>query len=85
MDPLDSSYGMTYDVTYPSGTTFTIRGRFRAVHFDSVKPLLTPVIEQGPPPAGRVMVLDPRAVITDRVGRVVFHGCTTEQLVATQP
>ena len=70
----------TYTVKYPSGKTFQASGRLSVGFFGST--VMSPVIDPGERKGKRlpVMLLDPRAIITDASGTIVFTGCSTEKL-----
>lgn len=70
-----------WHIAYPSGRTFSLRGRLIVVQ-PSYAQLSAPGIVE---PSGRIVLLDPRAVIRDERHEIVFTGCTTAQLVADTP
>jgi hypothetical protein len=61
---------MTYAITYPSGRQFALTGTLKSFTVP-ISGLCAPAIDQG---RGLVTVLDPRAVIRDDRGIVVFDG-----------
>ena len=65
-----------YSVTYPSGREFKVAGALGTITFGS---LLSPTIIGAD---GQATVLDPRAVIRDMGGLVVFTGCSTAEMEA---
>ena len=71
---------VSYQIAYPSGRRFQLRGRL-FIYQGSGK-LMAPAIECE---AGRIIILDPRAIIEDDRSEVVFTGCTTAELVADTP
>jgi hypothetical protein len=69
---------MTYHVRYPSGHQFEVTGDRFLIGATDDPAVRQPTIVDGT----RAYVLDPRAVITDATGVVLFQGCTTEELTA---
>ena len=71
---------MRYTVKYPSQRVFAIEGTLvlRPSPTGSQIPLLC--IDDAE--AKRTTILDPRAIVTNDEGAVVFTGCTTDQLLA---
>jgi hypothetical protein len=66
----------TWDVTYPSGKAFTVRGvfvvgRLPGCDDEDAHPV---VFEGGLTGNGPVLVLDPRAVVRNAAGVVVYLG-----------
>jgi hypothetical protein len=67
---------MIYSIQYPSGRTFNLSGDFELAPPMPNSRLKTPTISDG----NAVAVIDPRAVIYDDSGHIVYSGCTTKEL-----
>jgi hypothetical protein len=62
---------MKYHIRYRSGKTLRAEGEFQLVSEPAASPLPLPVIIDL---QNRAIILDPRAVITDEQGVVVYNG-----------
>jgi hypothetical protein len=69
---------MLYKISYAGGKKFSLSGTFKIS--PPIVPgsiLWTPYIQHD---AEHISLLDPRAIVKDATGKVVFRGCTTEDL-----
>ena len=60
---------MKYIVSYPSGSEFAIEGQSPRGHVDDGTLLMVAIVQ----PDESVIALDPRAIIRDLDGEVVYH------------
>lgn len=69
----------TFHITYATGKVFELTGEFRVMEPFPGSELLVPVVIDS---HGTAKAMDPRAVVRDSAGLVLFTGCSTEQLEA---
>lgn len=73
---------MNYKVKYPSGVTFTASGRFFVGKLDGLQVVgidldSAALVKGNYCPAGSVLAIDPRAVVYDEEGKLVYRGPKT--------